>query len=57
MLRAFPAAYAATIEGTGPRMTNEAAAEVVLGTAGSGLAGYTGNAQPFCAHMATHSTH
>jgi putative ATP-dependent endonuclease of OLD family len=30
MLSAFPAAYAATIEGTGPRMTNEGAAEVVL---------------------------
>ncbi|MCV2420284.1 ATP-dependent nuclease [Paucibacter sp. DJ2R-2] len=57
MLHAFPAAYAATIEGAGPRMTNKAAARVVLGTSGSGLAGYTGNAQPFGAHMAAYRYH
>lgn len=57
MLAAFPTAYAATIEGTGPRMTDEAAAEVVLGTAGCGLAGYTGDAQAFCNHMAAYRYH
>lgn len=57
MLAAFPTAYAATIDGTGPRMTNESAAEVVLGTAGPGLAGYTGNAQMFRDHMATYRYH
>ncbi|MCC9597992.1 MULTISPECIES: ATP-dependent endonuclease [unclassified Rubrivivax] len=57
MLHAFPAAYAATIEGTGPRMTSEAAAQVVLGTAGTGLADYIGEAQPFSAHMATYRYH
>lgn len=57
MLAAFPAAYAATIEGTGPRMTNEAAAEVVLGTAGSGLASYTASFQPYLEHMAAYRYH
>lgn len=57
MLTAFPAAYAATIEGTGPRMTNESAAEVVLGTAGPGLTSYTGNAQKFQDHMAAYRYH
>lgn len=57
LLSAFPAAYAATIEGTGPRMTNEAAAEVVLGTAGPGLACYTGNIELFRAHMAAYRYH
>jgi len=57
MLAAFPAAYAATIDGTGPRMTNEDAAEVVLGTAGPGLASYTGNALAFRDHMAAYRYH
>lgn len=57
MLAAFPTAYAATIEGTGPRMSNESAAEVVLGTAGPGLGSYTGNAQPFRDHMAAYRYH
>lgn len=57
MLAAFPAAYAATIEGTGPRMTIEAAAEVVLGTAGTGLACYTGSFQPYREHMAAYRYH
>ncbi len=57
MLAAFQAAYAATIEGTGPRMTDEAAAEVVLGTAGSGLASYTGSFQPYREHMAAYRYH
>lgn len=57
MLAAFPAAYAATIDGTGPRMTNENAAEVVLGTAGSGLSSYTGNALAFRDHMAAYRYH
>jgi putative ATP-dependent endonuclease of OLD family len=57
MLAAFPAAYAATIEGTGPRMTNESAAEVVLGTAGPGLKSYTGNAQGFQGQMAAYRYH
>lgn len=57
MLSAFPAAYAATIEGTGPRMTNEAAAEIVLGTAGPGLASYTGEAAALRAHMAAYRYH
>jgi len=57
MLAAFPAAYTATIDGTGPRMTNDSAAEVVLGTAGSGLASYTGNAQGFRDHMAAYRYH
>jgi len=57
MLSAFPAAYTATIEGTGPRMTNEAAAEVVLGTAGPGLTCYTGDIESFRAHMAAYRYH
>lgn len=57
MLAAFPAAYAATIEGTGPRMTNEAAAEVVLGTAGPGLDAYKEGTQPYRAHMAAYRYH
>lgn len=57
MLAAFPAAYAATIEGTGPRMTNENAVEVVLGTTGPGLKSYTGNAQGFQDHMAAYRYH
>ena len=43
MLEAFPAAYKGIIpKGGGPRMDENKAAEVVLGTAGSGLALYTG---------------
>lgn len=43
MLSAFPAAYAATIpKGGGPKMTADKAAEAVLGTAGPGVALYTG---------------
>lgn len=57
MLAAFPTAYAATIDGTGPRMSTEAAAEVVLGTAGPGLAGYTGDFQPYREHMSSYRYH
>jgi putative ATP-dependent endonuclease of OLD family len=43
MLKAFPDAYQAIIPtGGGPRMAVDKAAEVVLGTAGSGLKPYTG---------------
>jgi len=43
MLRAFPAAYAATTRaGGGPRSTPEKAAEAVLGAAGPGLKQYIG---------------
>lgn len=43
MLEAFPDAYQAIIPtGGGPRMAVDKAAEVVLGTAGSGLKPYTG---------------
>lgn len=57
MLAAFPAAYAATIDGSGPRMTNEAASEVVLGTAGHGLTHYIGDFAPFRTHMAAYRYH
>ena len=43
MLRAFPDAYTAIVpKSGGPKMTVDKAAEVVLGTAGPGLALYTG---------------
>jgi putative ATP-dependent endonuclease of OLD family len=43
MLKAFPDAYGAIVpKGGGPKMTVDKAAEVVLGTAGPGLALYTG---------------
>lgn len=43
MIEAFPDAYEAVIpEGGGPKMAVDKAAEVVLGTAGPGLALYTG---------------
>lgn len=43
MLSAFPAAYDAIVpKGGGPKMAADKAAEVVLGTAGPGLAIYTG---------------
>ncbi len=44
MLAAFPAAYEAIVsKGGGPKMAADKAAEVVLGTAGPGLAIYTGS--------------
>lgn len=57
MLEAFPDAYKATIDGTGPRMTNEAAAEVVLGTAGPGLKSYADIAPTYQNHMAAYRYH
>jgi len=58
MLEAFPAAYVATIEeGTGPKMTNKAAAEVVLGTAGPGLESYADIAPTYQNHMAAYRYH
>lgn len=57
MLKAFPDAYRATIEGTGPRMTNEDAAEVVLGAGGEGLATYIDTLAPFTQHMAAYRYH
>lgn len=58
MLATFPGAYAATIDGTGPRMTPEKAAEVVLGTAGRGIASYyMAQAQPFLPHMPDYRYH
>lgn len=58
MLAAFPGAYAATIEGTGPRMTSENAAEVVLGTAGRGIASYyMKQAHTFLPHMTGYRYH
>jgi putative ATP-dependent endonuclease of OLD family len=48
MLKAFPEAYSATIpKGGGPKMTVEKAAEVVLGTAGPGLALYVNNRKAY----------
>jgi putative ATP-dependent endonuclease of the OLD family len=57
MLTSFPDAYKATIEGTGPRMTNLDAAAVVLGTGGLGLAAYIEEAEPFKEHMAAYRYH
>lgn len=57
MLQAFPDAYKATIDGTGPRMKNEAAAAVVLGADGKGLDIYTDDAEPFANHMAAYRYH
>lgn len=57
MLRAFPAAYEATIEGAGPRMKNVNAVTVVLGTGGEGVKAYTDNAAPFATHMAAYRYH
>ncbi|SFN99621.1 putative ATP-dependent endonuclease of the OLD family [Variovorax sp. PDC80] len=57
MLQAFPDAYKATIEGSGPRMKNEDAAVVVLGAGGKGLEVYTDDAEPFAKHMAAYRYH
>lgn len=57
MLEAFPDAYLATVDGTGPRMTNSAAAEVVLGTAGPGIHAYEEIAPTFQNHMAAYRYH
>lgn len=51
MPAAFSAVYGATIDGARPRMTNERAAKVVLGTAGPRLATYSGNAQKVTGRM------
>ena len=63
MLDAFPDAYKAIIPaGGGPKMAAEKAAEVVLGTAGPGMALYTGTFENYPAllpayryHFLTHS--
>ncbi len=57
MLAAFPGAYQKVIDGTGPKMTNEAAAEVVLGTGGMGVSAYTDVRAPFLNHMAAYRYH
>ncbi|KLO60285.1 chromosome segregation protein SMC [Delftia tsuruhatensis] len=57
MLKAFPDAYKATIEGSGPRMKNEDAAAVVLGSDGKGLEVYTDDAETFTKHMAAYRYH
>lgn len=57
MLAAFPAAYKKVIDGTGPKMTDEAAAEVVLGTGGMGVAAFTDARAPFLSHMAEYRYH
>ena len=57
MLNAFPAAYAATTEGTGPRMSIEDAARIVLGTAGPGLSSYVDHAENFKQHMPAYRYH
>ncbi|WP_325949617.1 ATP-dependent nuclease [Pseudomonas putida] len=58
MLEAFPEAYAAIIpKGGGPRMTVDKAAEVVLGTAGPGLAAYTGPFEHYSALLPAYRYH
>ena len=57
MLAAFPRAYEATIDGTGPRMTNEDAAPVVLGTGGPGINAYTDELDAFSDQMAAYRYH
>jgi putative ATP-dependent endonuclease of OLD family len=58
MLKAFPAAYKATIDGTGPRMAIENAAAVVLGAGGEGLAAYKDKlTAPYAEHMAAYRYH
>lgn len=57
MLAAFPNAYKATIDGTGPRMTNEDAAPVVLGAGGSGITAYTDELDDFANQMAAYRYH
>ncbi|MNK67704.1 hypothetical protein D3C87_870470 [compost metagenome] len=57
MLQAFPDAYRATIEGNGPRMKNDDAATVVLGTGGEGVDVYKDDAAPFAKHMAAYRYH
>lgn len=57
MLKAFPAAYKATIEGKGPQMTNDAAARIVLGAGGKGTQPYIDGAEKFLDHMASYRYH
>jgi putative ATP-dependent endonuclease of OLD family len=57
MLKAFPEAYKAIIEGTGPRMTNQDAGQVVLGAGGHGLAAYADDEAMFVEHMAAYRYH
>ena len=58
MLAAFPAAYMATIEGTGPRVTNDNAAAVVFGAEAPGAALYTEAAdQLYLNHLAAYRYH
>lgn len=57
MLTAFPDAYKATIEGTGPGMSNKDAAAVVLGNGGHGIDVYSNVAEPFVQHMAAYRYH
>lgn len=57
MLQVFPDAYKAIIEGTGPRMTNQDAALVVLGAGGHGLAAYADDEAKFAERMAAYRYH
>lgn len=58
MLAAFPEAYEAIIpKGGGPKMAADKAAEVVLGTAGSGLTVYTGPFKDYEALLPSYRYH
>nr|WP_243444485.1 TOPRIM nucleotidyl transferase/hydrolase domain-containing protein [Acetobacter persici] len=58
MLEAFPEAYTAIIpKGGGPKLTADRAAEVVLGTAGSGLTLYTGPFKDYTALFPAYRYH
>lgn len=58
MLEAFPDAYEAIIpKGGGPKMAADKAAEVVLGTAGSGLTLYTGPFKDYPALLPAYRYH
>lgn len=58
MLEAFPAAYKEIIpKGGGPRMAEDKAAEVVLGTAGPGLGLYTGPFKDYPALLPAYRYH
>lgn len=58
MLEAFPEAYEAIIpKGGGPKMAVDKSAEVVLGTAGPGLAVYTGPFEDYSALLPAYRFH
>ena len=58
MLAAYPDAYEKVItEGSGPKMAKDAAAKVVLGEGGPGLAVYVGSYAPSAEHMPAYRYH